>query len=246
MQRRGCVGGIGLLCVIVLMFSRAAAQDRVGIRCRKIVVPRAERGSTAQDDARIQVPVLSGLTNKTLLRRLQKAVLPQEVFKGSLAALKQDPWLTDVDYIVNCNRHYVLDVSYRISGVAAYPDSYDEHITLDLKTGKPLRAGDLFRAAALPKLAAMVNRAMQSDIRKSIQGGDKDLKPELQERLSHLVFTAKDLTEFTVSAQGVTFYYTFDFPHVIKSAEPDGRYFFSFAALRSLVRHDGPLAAFLH
>src|SRR5579884_129634 len=225
--------------------SKAGSQERVGIRLKRIVVPRAQKGSTAQGDTDIQYPVLSGLADKRLLSRLQTAALPQQEFKGSLAAMKKDPWLLYVDYIVNCNRHSILDVSYRMSGSAAYPDSYDEYITLDIKTGKPLRASDLFLASSLPELAARINQAMQAEIQKTIQKVDKEERPDVRRLLSTAVFTAKDMTQFTVSAQGVTFIYTFGFPHVLKAAEPGGEYFFSFAALRPFVRRDGLLYAFL-
>lgn len=226
--------------------SRTGTPERVGIHLKRIVVPRAQKGSTAQGDTDIQFPVLSGLADQSLLSRLRTAVLPQQVFKGSLAEMEKDPWLEAVEYIVCCNRHSILDVSYRLSGMAAYPDFYDECITLDLKTGKPLRARDLFIASRLPELASRINQAMQAEIHKTIQKAGSDERADVQRLLSAAVFTVKDMTQFTVSAQGVSFTYTFGFPHVLKAAEPNGEYFFSFAALRPFIRPDGPLEAFLH
>jgi len=218
---------------------------RIGIWLKRIIVPRAQKGSTAQGDTDIQYPLLYGLADERLLRRLQTEILPQQTYKGSLAEMKKDPWLEAVDYIVNCNRHSILDVSYRLSGMAAYPDFYDESIALDLKTGKRLRASDLFIASSLPALAARVNRAMQAEIQKTIQKEEKDEREDVQQRLSTAVFTAKDLDQLDVTPLGVTFTYTFGFPHVLKAAEPNGEYFFSYAALRPFVRAEGPLKSFL-
>ena len=174
-----------------------------------------------------------------MLKHLQKAAMPQGVYKGSLAELKKDDWLDEVEYTVNCNQNSVLDITYLLSGQAAYPDSFEEYVTVNLKTGKRTGVGDLFIVSSLPKLAAQIDQAMQADKRKAIQTADKETQEEIRQLLSAVTFKHKDLAKFTISPRGVTFHYHFGFPHVIKALEPEGHYFLPYSALKQFVRRDG-------
>ena len=242
-----------LLCFTFGIANTCAAQKNVSIRERKVVVRHSGKDRTAQGDTIIRYPILSGLSNASLLKRLQVAVMPQGTYadhKGSPEKMKRDTWLTDVEYRVNCNRNSILDVTYQLSGMAVYPDSSEEHITLNLKTGRYLKANDLFIASELPQLVALINRSLQvykqqASKNPALKDSEKETQEWVREAMSTAKFHAKDLKEFTVSTKGVTFYYNFGFPHVIEALEPKGQYFFSYASLKPFVRRNGLLNAFL-
>lgn len=241
---------LALLCFILCMGTRGTAQENVRVREKKVIVRHKDNDRPAQGSTIIRYPLLSGLSNPALLRRLQTAVMPQGEYKGSLDKMKRDTWLTEVEYRVNCNRKAILDVSYTLMGMGAYPDSFDEHITLNLKTGKRLKARDLFIASQLPKLATLINRSLQADKQQAInnptiKNSEQETREWVRQSLSSTQFQAKDLDKFTVSAKGVTFYYDFGFPHAIEALEPKSQYFFSYASLKPFVRREGPLNAFL-
>jgi hypothetical protein len=60
-----------------------------------------------------------------------------------------------------------------------------------------------------------------------------------------LSFKPGDLDEFVVGDGGVTFLYDAGFPHAIQAAQPEGRYFFSYARLSKFIKGDGPLGMFV-
>lgn len=203
---------------------------------------------------KVEYPVVSGLRNASILRRVQKALLPTSVYDAENGDIAADGWLDNMTYTVNCNRHSVLDVTFSMEGMAAYPDDFEKQVTLDLRTGKPLRAADLFRPEAQSTLAAQIDRQMQADMRQAIRDVEKEIDPNetdkaasksVREQLQGKRFGVKKLNAFSINARGVTFRYEFGFPHVMKAAEPKGRYFFSFADLRPYIRRDGLLAAFV-
>ena len=72
-----------------------------------------------------------------------------------------------------------------------------------------------------------------------------DEKDSIKQSLDELSFKLADLDEFVVGEGGVTFLYDAGFPHVIQAAQPEGRYFFSYAQLKSYIKRDGPLAVFI-
>lgn len=233
------------LCFALCLGSAAMAHESVSVEQITVVVPRPNQAASGESKAILRYPRLKSVANVALRKRLQAAVMPQRTYHGSLAEMRRDGWLMEVTYKIHCNQRGIFDVSYEFYGVGAYPDSFNEYITLDIRTGKRLKASDVFASAALPALAAKINQAMQADIRQAIQNVDKENQADIKQRLSGLTFTLKDMSEFTVSPKGVTFYYSFGFPHVIKAAEPEGRYFFSFADLKPFVRRDGLLNTFL-
>jgi hypothetical protein len=207
------------------------------------------RGTKAKGDfkeAAISFPVVKG--EGATARKVQKAISLKAVFDQSLeelaAEFRESSWLSEISYEVNYNKNFILDIAFYLSGVGAYPDTATRRVLVNLKTGDLLRAADLFNASSLKTLAAMVDSRMQSEIKKTVaewarQGED------VKDFFEGKHFTAENLDSFSVSDRGVTFLYDFGFPHAIKAAEPDGKYFFSFDELKPHLRRDGLFAVFL-
>jgi hypothetical protein len=141
------------------------------------------------------------------------------------------------------SKPFVLGYSI-FSGVGAYPSSTDKHRIVELKTGKVLKAADVFKRESLETIAATVNRAMQAEIRRAIAKADPDAKSVIAE-LTAQRFQIQNLNDFSVSDRGVTFLYDFGFPHVAKALEPPGRYFLSYKQLKPYIKQDGALGLFL-
>jgi hypothetical protein len=236
-----------VLCCAVCASSAAEAQDKVRLQQKKVVVGKhPDEDRDFRDFQRsVSYPLLSGIADKALLKRLQSAVMPRVENKDAVAEMKQERWLQEVTYKVNCNQHSLLHLTYQFSGLGAYPDEFYRYIAIDLRTGQRVTIKDLFTASALPQLIAKANRMMQAVIRQTIQTVDKEEQADIKQRLSSVKFDASNLTDFTVTPKGVTFHLDFGFPHVIKALQPRGEYFFSFAALKPYIRRDGLLNAFL-
>ncbi len=233
--------------------TRPAAElsDRVLITPQTATLRRGKPGEEPgyRKTAQIQYPQISGLKDLAVLEKVQAAVSLKTLIGQSLeeirTELQENYWLTEIDYKVNYNQNFLLDLTYTIAGVSAYPSQYEKHATIDLKTGKKLRSHDVFKREFLGTIAAKVDQVMQAEIVRAIANGEKgevDIRPQV----SQAKFRIKQVDHFELSDQGVTFRYDFDFPHVIKAAEPEGRYFFTYAQLKSYIRADGPLGKFVN
>jgi hypothetical protein len=220
---------------------------RVTLQSKTAILHFGKKGAAFPDykEAIIRYPVASGLKDTTLLQKVQAAISLKQILGQSLAQMQQEyldnHWLNEVGYTVNYNQNNILDLTYLISGSAAYPSSYEKHVSVDLKTGQVLRAKDLFKADALGAIARTVDQMMQREIQEKISEF-RQQEPDLGSDLfAKHHFQQKHLNDFNIGKQGVTFHYNFEFPHAIKAAEPSGAYLLSYEKLMRYIRQDSVL-----
>jgi len=241
------------LCVVVAQSPSVIAQDRVLIQPRKVVLLRS--GRVARDfperkRAIVRYPIVRGLSDAAVLRRIQNTLAIKNVFDSSLEEYRQDGWLSEFDYKINYNKNYLLDITFSQSGMGAYPDTQTKHFLINLKSGLVIKAADIFNPDSLATLATMVHQKLKAETREIIKevevdkDSDADQKSSLKEQLDQLKFDVENLDEFSVRDKGVTFLYDAGFPHVIQALQPDGRYFFSYTELRPYIKRNGPLGVF--
>lgn len=223
-----------------------SSRDCVLIETKTVTFIRDKKGEDYPNykEAIVKYPQVTGLTDQAVLRNVQSAVSLKSVFGQSLAELRAEFlsswWLSEIDYTVNYNRNGLLDLTFTISGVGAYPSTYDKHRVVNLKTGKVVKAADVFKRESLGTIAVMVNKAMQAEMKQAIANGDKD-GADLRDQLKNQRFQIKNLDSFTVTGKGITFFYDFGFPHVILALEPSGKYFFSYDQLKAYIKSEGAL-----
>jgi hypothetical protein len=241
------------LCAVFAQTPGALAQDRLVIQPRKVVLLRTGRLAREfpeRKKAIVRYPIVRGLADATVLRRIQNTLTIKNVFDSSLEEYRQDAWLSDFDYKVNYNKNYLLDITFSQSGMGAYPDTQTKHFLINLKSGRVIKAADVFNPDSLATLAEMANQKLKAEASERIKEaeGDKDSdadqKSSLKEQLEQLTFTVENLDDFSVNDKGLTFLYDAGFPHVSQALQPDGRYFFSFAELRPYIKRNGPLGIF--
>jgi hypothetical protein len=241
------------LCAVVAQSPGALAQDRVVIQPRKVVLLRSgkvARNFPERKSAIVRYPIVRGLSDTAVLRRIQNTLAIKNVFDSSLEEYRQDGWLSEFDYKVNYNKNYLLDITFSQSGMGAYPDTQTKHFLINLKTGRVIKADDVFKPDSFATLATMANQKLKAETRERIKeaeadkDSDADQKNSLREQLGQLTSTVENLDEFSISDRGVTFLYDAGFPHVIQALQPDGRYFFSYAELRPYIERNGPLGIF--
>ncbi len=230
----------------------AAANDRAVVSKRRVVIVRTGRLARQFPERRravVNLPVVSGIADATVLRKVRAALDLKNVFDTSLAEYREDAWLEELDFKVNYNKNHLLDITFWQEGTGAYPDKHEAHFAISLKTGDVLKARDVFRADALDALARMANEKLRAEVAEQIrvveQDGELTAKDSLKEELTGLTFGVKHLDNFMVGDRGLTFLYDAGFPHVIQALEPDGRYFFTYAQLAPHVKRDGPLGRFV-
>ena len=223
--------------------------DRVNIQRRRIVLvrsPELTRQFPERSRAVVTYPVISGLSDAAVLRRVRSLLKFKNIFDYSLKEYREDAWLSEFSYVVNYNRNYLLDITFRQSGMAAYPDEQSKHFLINLKDGRIVKARDVFETGKLDSLAAMVNSKLQREIKRIANENRSPNEKELVDgAYDNLKFELTNIDEFSVGPRGITFLYDAGFPHVIKALEPGGRYFFSYAALREYIKRDGLLGQFV-
>jgi hypothetical protein len=188
----------------------------------------------------VRYPVVTSLRNTNILKKIQTAISVESTGQ-SLNEYQEDAWLSEIDYTVNYNQNSILDLTYSVSGSGAYPSTYKKRLSVNLKTGNILRAEDLFRVSTNITLAQTIEKMMQQEIQQNIAELQKDY-PEITKYLAKHHFQIKNLSDFTITRQEITFYYDFGFAHAIKALEPSGAYFLSYDKLNRYIHPDGAIS----
>lgn len=242
---------LGLL--VILACASIAYSQTVVITPKKTVYTR--KGKVSLKEKRtftVTYPVVSGALAPAAKKKLENTISYWRVFETTLAEnMSGYDWLTEMSYKVNYNKNGVLDISLTQEGVGAYPDGQTKNLIVDLKSGNEVKFADVFNADE--RFAKMVNQkldAEKSEIIKSIEAdktsysSDEDRRRD-QEMLENLSFKTDSFDEFSVSDKGVTIIYDAGFPHVIQALQPDGRYFFTWAEVKTFIKPAGLLARFV-
>ena len=101
------------------------AHDRLVVRSRKIVIvrgPKLAKQFPRRKTATVTYPVISGLADPVVLRRVRSLLDFKNIFDYSLQEYREDPWLTEFSYKVNYNQqfpvrhHLSRSMVWRLSG----------------------------------------------------------------------------------------------------------------------------------
>jgi hypothetical protein len=251
------------ICVLLLVLASVAqsqnrgatgaAESSVIVVQRRVVLTRALKLAREFPDRKtavVRYPSVAGLSNAAVLRKIHNVLAVKNVFGSTLQEYQEEAWLIDFGYKVNYNRNHLLDITFSQSGMGAYPDTQTKHFLINLKNGEVIKATDTFDSNKLTMLSALVDERLQSEVRTIVQrfGRDQDLtadeKNSLKDSFAELKFKVENLDEFSVSNQGITFWYDAGFPHVSEALQPEGRYFFAYSKLQPYIKQQGPLGVF--
>ncbi len=244
-----------ILAVPMTLFAmvNVAAQDRIIVQARRVVVVRSGkevRDFPERKKAIVRYPIVRGLADATVLRRIQNTLAMKNVFDFTLEEFRRTPGLLSFDYKVNYNKNYLLDINFTEESEGAYPDTGTKHLLINMKNGKLVRAADAFNPNSLDALAGLVDRKLKAEVRElneaneDDKSSDAESKSWVRDELKKLQIGVKHLEEFSVNEKGVTFLFEAGFPHAIQALQPNGKYFFSYAELRPYIKTNGPLGLF--
>jgi hypothetical protein len=147
-----------------------------------------------------------------------------------------DCWLAFLDYTIHHAANGVLDLSFRASGSGAYPSLQTAHVRIDLATLERIRASAAFSTRTLPELTNLVRRRVLAAWKASAKN-----HPEIFSTREAPEFRPEHLENFSVHADGVTFFFDFGLPHAVALATPESEYPFTRAEIRRFVEPRGPL-----
>ena len=235
------------LAVLMLAFAGAGFAQTVKITSKKQVYTRKpQEGFDHKKTFTVNFPKISGLS-AALNKKTENSLSYERVFDFKLQEeINEFSWLDEADYEVIYNKNDLLSVALSINGSGAYPSGSTKHIVVNLKNGNPVKAKDVF--IKIPELARLADKSLQARIKKEIAEMKKDSAEDAQtmsEELNGKTFTAENLEFFSVSDQGVTFYYDYGLPHVIQALEPDNAFLFTFRQLKPYISPNGLLAKFV-
>jgi hypothetical protein len=227
---------IGLNCLI-------AISQTVVITPKKTLYRRPRPQIDFKRTFTVRRPIAKAST-PALSRKITSAISPEKVLELNIREeLSEYQWLEEADYKVLFNQHGVLCLELWMTGTAAYPDSVTKRVVVNIATGSAVRPADVFKD--LSSLAKLIRKAQLAEIAAATKEmkSDPDARPD--ELFSETNFTVDDFKDFSVHANGVTFYYDYGFPHVLEALQPDGEFHFSWSQLKPFVRTDGLLARFV-
>jgi len=229
-------------------------EERAVIQRRRVVLLRTGRIAKQfphKKRAVVTYPVVSGLRNAQVLRRVRSLLDFKNIFGSSLKEYREEAWLSEFGYTVNHNGNSLLDITFAQSGSGAYPDDHEKHFLINLKDGSVVKASEAFASDKLHALAAAVDRKLQNELRELQAENAKDKNADAQDRESmkqayeNLKFEVSHLDDFSIDRKGITFRYDAGFPHVIQALAPAGRYQFTYAELKPFINSHGPLGHFV-
>lgn len=241
---------ISLIVFVFLFFTiNSVAQTSVIITPKKSVYTR-KNAAREKRAVEVRYPIVSGALKPAVKTKLENSISYWRNFETTLKESLSDTWLETLDYEINHNGNGILDISLRMDGSGAYPDSSSKNLVINLKTGERVKFADVFKSEALGKLAEMVDKkltAEKKEIFARIDEGteSKEDKISLREQVGELKFTVESFDEFSVNDKGVIILYDAGFPHVVQALEPAGRYFFSYNDLKSFIKPDSILGQFV-
>ena len=233
--------------------SNVAAQDRIIIQPRRVVVLRSGkqvRDFPERKKAIVRYPIVRGLSDVAVLRRVQNTLTMKNVFDHTLEEFRRNSGFLEFDYKVNYNKNYLVDITFTEEFEGAYPSVGTKHFLINLKNGNVVKAADAFNPDSLHALAGLVDKKLKAEVAELIKVNEDDksaaadAKSWVRNELKKLRIGVQNLDDFSVSDKGVTFLFDADFPHVIQALQPAGEYFFSYAELRPYIKPNGPLAVF--
>lgn len=247
---------IWLVLLAVAFSASTAFSQSVVITPKKTVYTR--KGKVSLKEKRtfvVTYPIVSGAMNAATKKKLENTLSYWRIFETTLAESMRGEWLTELSYKVNYNKFGILDISLTQEGVGAYPDSQTKNLVIDLKTAAQVKFENVFNAYSRADFAVKVNQKLDAEKRaiiKNIEAGkfsdgknNREADDWIKERLQELEFKAENFDEFSVNDQGVTILFDAGFPHVIESAQPVGRYFFPWTAIRRYIKPAGLLGRFI-
>lgn len=233
------------IAIIILGLAATALAQRVTVTPRKVTYRRPKPIQTFKKTFIITYPRVKAST-PAFSRKIEAAINPVTVLGLNMKDEMSDiQWLEEAGYEVNYNKSSILSVTLSANGTAAYPDGFERYVAVDLKTGSRIKPDDAF--TDLPGLAAMVKKTQKAEIAAAIIEIRKE-DPETEDPASLFKdsdFTVKELKEFTVGDNGVTFIYDYGFPHVIQALQPEGHYFMTWQQVKPFLKTNGPFGRFV-
>ncbi|MFT3745497.1 MAG: hypothetical protein QM785_14545 [Pyrinomonadaceae bacterium] len=227
----------------IAAFSTLGFAQSVTITKKTVTYKRPKPQMDFKKSFTVEYPVVKAAT-PALSKKIEKAISPLTVLRINIKEEQtENQWLETAEFEVKYNDNGVICVSHFMEGTAAYPSSMTRDVVVDAKTGLVAKPASVF--TNIPGLLAMVKKDQKEEIAAAIIEIKKEpdyQEPEPAHLFENADFKAVNLDGFSVSKDGVTFSYSYGFPHVIQALEPSGQFTYSWEQIKPYIKRGGLLA----
>lgn len=234
--------------ILFLSINGLAQNNSVNVTSKKVKYERKDKDLPEHKKTfEVNYPNFSGIKNPTVLRNLEHTVSYWKIFDTTLEENLGDYyWLETLDYKVKYNKNSLMVIELMMEGSGAYPDTSIKTFVINLNTGKRIFIRDVFNDVG--QLLVKVDKAQKAEVKKYLADMKKENSEDLStavELLANKKYTANTLDEYYIDDKGVTFLFDYGFVHAVKALEPEGKYFFTWAELKPLIKRGGLLGRFV-
>ncbi len=226
---------ITLFFAILFAFSTFGFSQTVKVTSKKVTYNRPE--TTENEYKRkftLERPIVSGTTGKKI-----ETILSYE--KNFEINIKEEQteisWLDAASFETIYNKNGILNVRLSVEGSGAYPSTYSKSVVIDTKLGTKITPQAVF--TNIPGLVAKVSKMQKTEMKKANEDYKKDPDSadfDASTYFTSAKYTSKDLDDFSISDEGITLRYNYDFPHVALALQPLGEYLFTWKELKPFIK----------
>ncbi len=222
----------------------AVSAQTVTVTGKKVTYTRKKPIADHKRTFVINYPKVTAAT-PALARRIEAALNYEKVLDINLKdEMGEIQWLEEANFEVKFNQDGVLSVDMWMEGSGAYPSGRVVRVVVDSSTGVKLTPAIAFQNQKA--LLAMLEKDIKAEtaaaikrIKEDKENGDSDPESLFAQSAE---FNKPALSDFSVAADGITFYHDYGFPHVVQALQPDGEFKYSWAVLKPYLKPGGLLA----
>lgn len=232
---------------VLLAFALSSAGQSISITSRRIEYERPRPANEEKAKVTIEYPIVKAAT-RSLSRKIGQIIGFSRVFNIDLKQELNgdDQWLEAAGYDVDVNKNGILCVNVWMSGTGQFWSTFNRPVVVDLKTGKRVTAGMVFKDMA--GLVAVVKKHQQAEIAQAkidISKTEGYSNFDTGVLFETADFTVQNLREFAVTSDGLVFRYDHGFPRIMWEIQPQGVYIVPWSEARPFIRCRGLLGKFV-
>jgi hypothetical protein len=225
---------------------KSIGSPNLGLKQSVKVTNQVKKAKSKLGPATYRFPVVVGTKPDWIATRINADLRNRSLGDESLAQVIADfesngSGITAVDYAVNHNGNGLLDITMTSETMGAYPDAFQEHGVYDLRSGARVRPGDVF--STFSPIRSLIQKQVKAAIA-AAKADDPASVDDFNQMLGENPGSVDDdtLERFTITKTGLTFHYSFGFPHVAQALEPNEDMPLTWSELKPFLRPDGLLA----
>lgn len=227
-----------LFTLLLFLFSFAVICGQSIKIVPKKIVYRIPNSQKEDDNLEIIYPRIKSKVSNNVKKNFNNSISYWRIFQTTLKDELEDGGTYLYEYKIYLNQNNILGIQLIQESMGAYPWTNRADLLIDLRTGKEVKFGDVFKRTKLRQLFNKIKPQFEKEKQRAIdQGNEYDVEDD--------EYRLKDLEDFTISKKGVTFHYNFGFAFGRLALQPEGKYFFSWKEIKPFIKRNGLLGKFI-